>query len=654
MMVPLSAAVRAAVGRLSLRAKLILGFAVPTAALCLVIFIDLPNQLNDQSVAALRDKAQSIAAMTAFSVSPALDFGDRAGLDEAVAATLRNSDVSFLTIEDTTGKVVESWYGPASERGSQLEVVEPIRFQSGPGGRLRLGISLEAVEQGVARNRTQVAFFSVLVFLFGVAGATVLSTLVLRPVQRIVGTAQRIVGGDLSLRVGHHANDELGILAGAFDDMVEHLVTAQGALTEANLELEGRVAERTTELLTENAERKRAESGLRASESRLRAVFESAALGIVLLDDQGCVVDGNRAAARMVGRTKTEWVTQPFTDLVMPDDLAHVMPLLPPMIGRSPQAPETELHIRQPDGSVVCVRAAASLVHADPDRNPGVILVLADVTRQHELETRIRESQKLEAVGRLAGGVAHDFNNLLALIISTAELLIGDLPPDSQQAADVREIQHAGNRAARLTRQLLAIGRRQVVRRRPVDLNEVVRETLVAFQQNTGEHLLIESALADGLPQVHADPSLLREVLQNLAQNALDAMPGGGRLAVRTRVEQLSAEAAAAIDLAAAGPYVLIEVEDTGTGMDQRTVERIFEPFFSTKLAESRRVGSGAGLGLASVYGIVRQSGGAVAVQSELGRGSVFRVFLPPFVPQAPTAPAETGPAAARLLPDAV
>jgi signal transduction histidine kinase len=279
----------------------------------------------------------------------------------------------------------------------------------------------------------------------------------------------------------------------------------------------------------------------------------------------------------------------------------------------------------------VSVRAAASVVPTGPGGRPGVILVLTDVTRQRELEARVQEARKLEAVGRLAGGVAHDFNNLLATINGITELLIDEAPAGSRAAADLRDIRLAGERAAGLTRQLLAFGRRQILRRVPVDINDVVRDTLAG--SDLGEHIRVTREFTCPIPPVLTDPSLMQEVLAVLVGNAADAMSGGGHLTLRTFVEDVTPEVAREVSLGAPGPHVLIEVQDTGTGMDARTLERIFEPFFTTKHAEARMVGRGAGLGLASVYGILRQSGGAVAARSEVGRGSVFRVFLPADLP---------------------
>jgi PAS domain S-box-containing protein len=618
------------VPRFSLRAKLAIGFAGPMAVICLFIFAYFPARLERQSMAAVRAKAVSIAAMTAYSVAPALYFGDVTGLDEAVEPALRNPDLSYVEVRDSTGAAIERWHGPAGRAAEgRFDLEQPIRFRDATIGVLGLGLSLADVRAEVARSRAGAALLSALLFLIGFGVVVALSALFVRPIHRIAGTAQRIAAGDLDLRVGHHGRDEVGALAVAFDAMVERLAAAHEALRAVNRGLEDRVATRTAELEREIEGRERVEQALRASESRLRAIFDSAALGIALLDERGRLVHGNPAVGRMLGRSEPEWLERPLADFVEPADLPRAVPLLPPLAVETEQPVEAEFRLRRPDGAPMWTRAAASVVAAAPAGEPRVIVLLSDITRQRDLEARVRDAQKMEAVGRLAGGVAHDFNNLLTTINGVAELLLAELPPDSREAQDAREIRRAGDIAARLTRQLLAFGRKQVLRQRDVDVNAAVGSALAQLQPEFGDHIVVRTVLGDGLPRVHADPALLQEVLTTLALNSRDAMPGGGRLTVRTDLVDISRAEAAEVGLAAPGPHVALEVEDTGTGMDARMIERIFEPFFTTKAAEAREVGRGAGLGLASVYGIVKQSSGAITVRSEPGRGSLFRVLLP-------------------------
>jgi hypothetical protein len=260
-----------------------------------------------------------------------------------------------------------------------------------------------------------------------------------------------------------------------------------------------------------------------------------------------------------------------------------------------------------------------------------------------EREEQLRQSQKMEAIGRLSGGVAHDFNNLLTVIGGYTDLLLRRMTPEDPGYGSVQEIRKAGDRAAALTRQLLAFSRGQVLSPKVFPLNDVVREMEGLLRRLIGEDIEMSIELEPGLGHVLADPGQIEQVLMNLAVNARDSMPGGGKVLIRTeRVEVSEPRHRTDGDLAP-GPYVRILVKDTGTGMDPDTLSHVFEPFFTTK-----EKGKGTGLGLSTVYGIVRQSGGGVFVTSELGKGSVFQVYLPHV--QESAAP-ESAPPAARPSP---
>jgi two-component system, cell cycle sensor histidine kinase and response regulator CckA len=263
-----------------------------------------------------------------------------------------------------------------------------------------------------------------------------------------------------------------------------------------------------------------------------------------------------------------------------------------------------------------------------PRRLVGMVHDLTERLRaedaRRELEDQLRAAQKLEAVGQLAGGVAHDFNNLLAVILNYAWLLMEQLPEGDPAREDAREIAQAGESAAALTRQLLAFSRKQVLEPRVLDLNTIVSRLDKMLRRLIGEHLRLALELAPELGRVKADPGQLEQVVMNLVVNARDAMAAGGTLTLATADVDLDAAGAAQIPEATPGPYVLLRVRDTGHGMDAATQQRIFEPFFTTKA-----LGSGTGLGLSTVYGIVRQSGGTIRVQSAPGRGTTFEVYLP-------------------------
>jgi len=276
------------------------------------------------------------------------------------------------------------------------------------------------------------------------------------------------------------------------------------------------------------------------------------------------------------------------------------------------------------DGTLFEESAVISPVRDGEGRIVRYVAVKRDMTREHELAEQLRQSQKMEAVGKLAGGIAHDFNNLLTAINGYADMLISRAPPESPVRRDAMEILSAGERAAALTRQLLAFSRRQVLQPKVLDLDKVVGGMQSLLQRVIGEDIALEIHGVEGLWQTRADPGQLEQVIMNLVVNARDAMPRGGRVVVETANRQLDAEYVRSRPVVRPGPYVEISVSDTGDGMTPETQARIFEPFFSTK-----GPGKGTGLGLSTVYGIVKQSQGYIWVYSELGKGTVFKIYLP-------------------------
>jgi len=238
---------------------------------------------------------------------------------------------------------------------------------------------------------------------------------------------------------------------------------------------------------------------------------------------------------------------------------------------------------------------------------------LLDITEQKQLEERFRQSQKMEAIGQLAGGIAHDFNNMLTAISGYAELLAHSFDEGDPRAEDVDQVRKAAAHAAALTRQLLAFSRKQILLPQRLDVNAIVRDLQVILARTIGAGVELKTSLEDGLSLVETDPDQLAQVVLNLALNGRDAMPAGGCLTITTSAAELDG-----------GPFVSVEVTDTGTGMDEETRSRVFEPFFTTK-----ETGKGTGLGLATAYGFVSQSGGRIEIDSAPGEGSTFRVLLP-------------------------
>ncbi|MFI5299358.1 MAG: PAS domain S-box protein, partial [Polyangiales bacterium] len=365
---------------------------------------------------------------------------------------------------------------------------------------------------------------------------------------------------------------------------------------------------------------KRAEQALRASEERYRMLVDNLEDVIYSSDTDDRITFVNQACRRF-GYEPEDIIGRLRDDFIHPDDLARV--LANRRLATSTLAqPPIECRVFDAEGRVHPIRKTSRPLVID-GRVVGSIGVLVDLTAIRETEEQLRVAQKMEAVGRLAGGVAHDFNNLLAVILSYAELASEGLRGEDPLRGDLDEIMAAGTRAVGLTRQLLAFSRQQVLRPEVLDLDEVVGKLANMLGRMIGEDVELTVPAATGLFTTKADRGQLEQVLMNLAVNARDAMPNGGRLAI-TSANVLVEGARAAKLQVAPGAYVEVQVSDTGVGMSESTLARIFEPFFTTK-----EVGKGTGLGLSTVYGIVRQSGGGVDVESALGRGSTFRIYLP-------------------------
>ncbi|HKA02275.1 MAG TPA: ATP-binding protein [Candidatus Solibacter sp.] len=281
-----------------------------------------------------------------------------------------------------------------------------------------------------------------------------------------------------------------------------------------------------------------------------------------------------------------------------------------------------EQRYRTSSGRMIEVESAGHAI--EYGSRPAELVVLMDVTQRRLLEDQLRQAQKMEAVGMLAGGVAHDFNNLLTIITGYSQLILNNLSPEDPNRQSAEQIMKAGERAATLTRQLLAFSRRQVLQPKVLDVNRLIGTLTTMLRRLIGEDIDLQLALADGLGQVNADPGQIEQVLMNLVVNARDAMPRGGTLTIETGNVNLDENYTRSQVALKPGPYVLIAVSDTGTGMDDNTKAHAFEPFFTTKAP-----GRGTGLGLSTVFGIVRQSGGAVDIYSAPGKGTSAKVYLP-------------------------
>jgi PAS domain S-box-containing protein len=354
--------------------------------------------------------------------------------------------------------------------------------------------------------------------------------------------------------------------------------------------------------------------------------------GLIIADADGNLIEWNPAALRLHGFDTVEEVQAHLSEftkvfaLFWPDGTPVPLSDWPmSRLLRGEAVTDWELHLRRLDtGQEWDISYSGAQVVGPDGRADMVLLSTRDVTDRKRLEAELRQAQKMEAVGQLAAGVAHDFNNLLTVINGYGEILQDTLPAGSQERDLAAEMVRAGERAAGLTRQLLAFSRQTVIAPRVLDVNTVVADVEKMLRRVIGEDVRLATSLQPGLGSVRADPGQLEQVLLNLAVNARDAMPTGGRLTISTREVFLDEDYARAHRDAHPGQYVQLSVADSGHGMDDATRARLFEPFFTTK-----GPGKGTGLGLATVYGIVTQAGGLVTVDSAPGAGATFRVHLP-------------------------
>lgn len=384
---------------------------------------------------------------------------------------------------------------------------------------------------------------------------------------------------------------------------------------------------------------------LHASQKMFHLIGENAEDLIAVVDAAGNRLYNSPSYGRLLGYTPAEIKGSSGLDQVHPEDRELVMEAAREA-HRTGVGRQLEYRFKHKDGTWRVLESSASPVRNAKGEIDQLIIVNRDVTERKKSEEvlrlkeeQLRQSQKMEAVGRLSGGIAHDFNNLLGVIIGYSEVLEGNLEGNDALQKKVMEIKKAGTRASSLTRQLLAFSRQQVMQPEILDLNLVVNDLAKMLRRLIGEDIEIEILDEPGLGKVKADLSQLEQVIMNLVVNARDAMPEGGKLTISTSNVELGADVVAKLPYVQTGPYVQLCVADTGTGMDAETMLHIFEPFFTTK-----EKGKGTGLGLATVYGVVKQSEGYIWVDSEPGKGTTFKVYLPlavrgvaaPIIEQAP------------------
>jgi PAS domain S-box-containing protein len=372
-----------------------------------------------------------------------------------------------------------------------------------------------------------------------------------------------------------------------------------------------------------------AEGALRTSEQLFRGAFDAGQTGIALIGADGkTYVDVNDALCEMLGYSKEELLRLDWMQVTHPDDRSQMVERVESFLESGEDVDYADKRYVRKDGEIISVEISDSLIRGQDGSPMYCVTHVTDVTEQEKaseekekLQERLRQAQKMEAVGQLAGGVAHDFNNILAVVLNYAEFVAETLDEEHEGHADLDQIIKAGERGAELVHQLLAFSRQEVIQPSVIDLNEVVTGMAVLLSRSVGEDIDLDIETPSGLSLTKADHGQIEQILLNLVVNARDSMPDGGQIRIVT--ENVDLAAGERVDLTA-GAYVCLTVTDTGTGIDPETLEHIFEPFFTTK-----ERGEGTGLGLATVYGIVKQAYGGIFVTSEIGVMTSFAVYLP-------------------------
>ena len=498
--------------------------------------------------------------------------------------------------------IIQQQKGTAQEPGidgvSRLYAFTPLTGAAS-GGFVSVGIPTKIVYHpaNLILTRNLIALGGVLVLALGMAYLFA-HFFVLRPMRLLAGAAQKLAAGDLSARTGITCPaGELDQVACTLDEMAEALQSRE-------------------------AERRQAQQSLQETSQKLQALFQASPGAIIVLDPDGRVKIWNPTAERLFGWQAEEVLDQPLP--IVQEDKEGSFRLLRGLSMQGEAFSGVEVTLQRQDGSPIEINLSTSPLRDPAGNITGIMAIAVDLTAHKQLETQFIQAQKMEAVGRLAGGVAHDFNNLLTAMMSYGDLLLHTLREDDPLKRYTEEILKAAERASALTRQLLAFSRKQILEPRLININDVVIEMEKILLRLIGEDIELVTVLAPSLGPVKSDPGHIEQVIMNLAVNARDAMPRGGKLTIETAEVFLDEAYARSHVGVQPGPYEMLAVSDNGTGMDPETQAHIFEPFFTTK-----EPGTGTGLGLATVYGIAKASGGHVWVYSELGQGTTFKIYFP-------------------------
>jgi PAS domain S-box-containing protein len=585
----------------------------------------------------------------------ALDFNDPQAAGETLSGLTAQSNIIGACVYSKSGNIFAQYDRPSAGARfrppskpqaaghlfgqESLALIEPINSKGDVIG----AIYLESDMRGLQSKLTQFAAITAAVFLLTLLVAFLLSAqlqrLISEPILELVRTARAVAQDkDYSVRVVNRRTDEIGVLMDGFNEMLTQIQHRDAALQSGRDGLEARVAERTAELatsnealLTENAARKQTEKALSESDEKFRQLAENISdVFWITSPDMQQVHYVSPAFARLWGRSVESLYarSQLWSEGIVPEDRERVMATFGRLVAGEENVSE-EFRVARPNGEMSWINSRGFLVRDAAGKVIRLTGIASDITRRKQFESQLLQSQRMETVGKLAGGIAHEFNSILTAILGQSELLLGDLPAGSSLAKNATEIIRAATRAAALTRQLLAYGRKQILQPEDLDLNKVIASMKGVLAHLMGPGVDTQIVPCPDLKAVQADAGQIEQVIINMAINAREAMPNGGKLTLETANVSFDQDSVGRYPELRAGDYVMLAITDTGVGMRDEVKARAFEPFFSTKV-----IGQGTGLGLSTCYGIVKQSGGHISVYSEQGRGATFKIYLPQVQPK--------------------
>ncbi len=536
---------------------------------------------------------------------------------------------SYYNKED--GKHYVNIMAPVMVSGKGLAVQESTGGEGRIVGYIHLGISQEGVNRRIRQSLYSILLFTTMIIMLGITITVFITRRIIAPINELNQATRDISEGRLDRQINIKTNDEVSDLAVAFNQMLEQLQRSQDNVQRNTAELT--VALERTRL--EIAERERTEAALKESEKKYRTIFEESKDVIFIASYQdGRFLDINRAGAELFGYVSTDELKA----LDPPRDLYHDPAdhaVLKRMLENQGFVKDHEVAMKKNNGDPLIVLMTAVIVRDEEGAVFSYRGVFHDVTDKRRLEQQLAQSQKMEAIGQLAGGIAHDFNNILTAIMGYCNLLLMDIPEDSPLKDPADHILSSSERAANLTRSLLSFSRKQVITPKPVNVNEIVLTIEKLLRRLIGEDIELKTVFDREHVMVLADTGQIEQVLINLCTNARDAMPGGGVITISITSAVVRHHALPDQTFSKPGAYAVVTVSDTGTGIEPRIRDKIFDPFFTTK-----ETGKGTGLGLSIVYGIMKQHNGFITVDSDAGKGTTFKLYLP--LIQAPLTPGRT------------